>query len=83
MGLILPANPYAIKDLNNNVSRLPSIKYTQIFYSNISFGCLGAGLINKYFATTCGYDIFLKILKIPSQDGLKAVLKGRSRREKN
>jgi pimeloyl-ACP methyl ester carboxylesterase len=66
----------AIKELNANVSKLPAIKYTQLAYDNLKFGCLGGSLINS--ERNCGFDIFSTVGG-PSNSGLNAVLNGRKR----
>jgi hypothetical protein len=68
----------AIKDLNANVSKLPEIKYTQIAYDNLKFGCLGGSLINS--ERNCGFNIFSTVGG-PSNAGLNYVLNGRARSE--
>ena len=69
-------NPYAIKQLNSDISKSPSIKYAQLFYSGIDFGCLG-GVSD----TGCGYNIFNPLgTPIPSENGLMAATKHRPRK---
>jgi pimeloyl-ACP methyl ester carboxylesterase len=66
----------AISTLNTNVSKLPAIKYTQIVYDKLNFGCLGGGLFDT--ETSCGFNIFTNVAG-PSDAGLNFVLNGRAR----
>ncbi len=65
-----------IRDLNANANKLPTIKFTQIVYNKLNFGCLGGGLFNS--ETSCGFDIFTDVVG-PSDASLNAVLNGRAR----
>jgi hypothetical protein len=67
------ANPSAIKYLNNQVNTLPNIKYSEISYYSMSFGCLGG------LPRVCGYDLFSKVFLHPSSAGINSVLHGRTR----
>lgn len=66
----------AIKTLNANVNKLPAIKFTQIVYDKLNFGCLGGGLFDN--ETSCGFNIFTNVAG-PSDPGLNAVLNGQAR----
>ncbi|WP_394754140.1 esterase/lipase family protein [Crenothrix sp.] len=64
--------------LNAKVTALPKIKFSQLSYDRIKFGCLGGDPIDE--ESGCGYDIFgSRIRGKPSGDGLNAVLNGRAR----
>jgi hypothetical protein len=65
-----------IKEMNKNVGDLPSIKYTQLAYRNIEFGCMGGSIFNSQ--SDCGYDIFSVPIG-PSDAGLNTVLNGKPR----
>jgi len=64
----------SIKTLNTNILKLPPIKFTQIAYDIVQFGCLGGSLADN----ECGFDIFSSPGK-PSNPALTAVLNGRTR----
>ena len=66
----------AIKELNANVNKLPAIKYTQLAYDNLKFGCLGGSLVDS--DSNCGFNIFSTVGR-PSNTGLNVVLNGRKR----
>jgi pimeloyl-ACP methyl ester carboxylesterase len=80
--LRVPSNDFlsdssaAITRLNAGVNKLPMIKYTQIIYDGLNFGCLGGDLFDP--DTSCGFNIFTDFGG-PSDAGLNAVLNGRAR----
>jgi pimeloyl-ACP methyl ester carboxylesterase len=59
-----------------DVTKLPSIYYTQIMYDRLNLGCLGGGLFNR--ETSCGFNIFATPLR-PSGSGQNAILRGQPR----
>ncbi len=65
--------------LNNKIAAIPPIiRFTQLTYTNIKFGCLGGDPIDP--ETGCGYDIFGNIIQFkPSRKSLNYVLNGRAR----
>lgn len=69
----------SIAALNNKIAAIPPIiRFTQLTYTNIKFGCLGGDLIDP--ETSCGYDIFGNIIRFkPSRKSLNYVLNGRER----
>lgn len=66
-------NPVAITKLNNNVSKLPDIKYQNIYYEGIKLGC--SGFIDVYPHKFCGFDI---LSPLEPKVGFKASKKGRN-----
>lgn len=74
-GFLSDASP-EIKNLNANIDKLPALKYSQITYDNLKFGCLGGSLIES--ESKCGFDIFSTVGN-PSNTGLNVVLNGRKR----
>lgn len=66
----------AIRTLNANVGKLPTIKFTQLVYNKLNFGCLGGGFFDT--ETSCGFNIFTDVAG-PSDNGLNFVLNGRAR----
>ncbi|ESS71284.1 peptidase domain-containing protein [Methyloglobulus morosus KoM1] len=65
-----------ITTLNANVDKLPAIKFTQIVYDKLNFGCLGGGFFDT--ETSCGFNMFTNAAG-PSDAGLNTILNGRAR----